>query len=125
VPAPGEAVAGPEFQTDLGIFERGLREHGFRFSQNWFAQDAVGGHGYGTGLFAFVLATLGPKAIAELRKLLEAIVVRGREVELTNGRVKVRGSARELQKLLTPEQIGKLLEPPPTTAKKRISHGGK
>jgi len=122
VPAPGEAVRSDDVQSELGAFQRGLREQGVQASQRWFTQDAAEGGGWGTGEFVLVVSTLGPVAIVELRKLIVAFlkIRNGRKLKLKFGTSTIEGHVDDVQKLVTPEQISKLLEPPKKAARKSI-----
>jgi hypothetical protein len=63
------------------------------------------------------ITVLGPVAIVQLRKVLQALIA-GRKIKLTNGTLKFEGSVKDLEALLTREQIQQLTERRP--AKKRL-----
>jgi hypothetical protein len=109
-----------QYQSELADFARSLGALGIEFSCLRRMLAAAGASGGLTGEFIFVVSALGPVAIVQLRKLLEAFLVHGRKMKLTSGGVKIEGSARDIQKLLTPEQIEKLLKPNP---RKKLPHG--
>jgi hypothetical protein len=124
IPAPGEPpVRSPEFQEELRAFAQALKAQGINASLTWFTQDAVGGGGWGVGEFTILVTALGPLAIVQLRKLIEAFlkIREGRKLKLKYGPLTLEGRAEDVEKLVTPEQIAKMLDGPKQSGKK-ISH---
>lgn len=113
-PAPdGPAVSAPEFQRELREFHRALKQGGIEASAVHYAFDSVEAHGGLTGVFALAVVTLGPTAIVQARKLIETILnllAGGTTFELRRGNTVIKGSARDVQKILTPERFAQLLE---------------
>jgi hypothetical protein len=120
-PAPDESERSPEFQSELGAFERALREHGIEASQARFTQDAGGG--WGTG--EFILAAAARTAIVGLSKLIQSLgdaylkIRDGRKLKLKFGTLTIEGHVDDIQQIFTAEQISKLLEPPKNAARKK------
>lgn len=118
-PAPGERLSSPEFQAELAAFTGGLRELGVEASQKWFTQDAITGGGWGTGEIILAVA-LGQTAIIELRKLIVAFrkIKKERTVKFKFGASTMTVPVDDVDKVVTREQISKLLEPPKKAARK-------
>jgi hypothetical protein len=105
-----------EFQDQLRTFYNALKSEGVDTVARSQAYDAIGGGGRLTGEFTLALVTLGPVAIVQARKLIEAIfktLAGGTMFEIRKGSTAVKGSARDVQKILTPEQLAKLFESHP------------
>jgi len=111
LPAPGEVVSGAEFQTELTVFARELKTNGIDARATWYTHDAVGGGGWSTGEFT-LLSILGPVAIVQLRKLIvEVLKMReGRKLKIKGRTTTIEGHVDDIQRIVTPEQIAKLLD---------------
>jgi hypothetical protein len=111
VPAPGESLGGPEFQSDLNAFAQALGTQGIKAQARSRARDAVAGGGGSAGEYV-LLSTLGSVAIVQLRKLVVAFlkIREGRKLKLRPGTIE--GHVDDIEKILTQEQISKLLGPP-------------
>lgn len=110
LPAPGEVVGDAEFQSELTAFARGLKANGIDARSTWYTQDAVGGGGWSTGEFT-LLTVLGPVAIVQLRKLIVEILKlrEGRKLRIKAGAATIEGHVDDIQRIVTPEQITRLL----------------
>jgi hypothetical protein len=113
-PAPGEAIKSPDFQSELANSYKSLNTFGIKFSNRHCTQDAIGALRMEPGGFNFARVYPRPVAIVQLRKLIETFlkVRAGRKVKLKIGPLSPEGNADDLEKLITPEQIAKLLENP-------------
>lgn len=113
-PAPGEpSPLSTEFQSELRDFYQALKSEGVEASARSQAHDAVGGGGRLTGEFTLALVTLGPIAIVQARKLIETILkllAGGTTFEVRKGGTIIKGSARDVRKILTPERVAELFE---------------
>jgi len=99
-----------DFGEAVADFSNGLRGANVEFSTPIRGFNHVGP----TGIFICVVTTLGPRAIIELRKLLQSYLAHGgRKIKLTNGPLSIEASADDFVKVFTPEQIQQLIEPPP------------
>jgi hypothetical protein len=102
-----------EYPQALAAFARSLETANIPFANRGRAFDAAGAQGH-SGLFAIAI-TLGPVAIIQLTKLIQSFLAHSdRKIKLTKGAVKLEGSVKDLQTLLTPEQIQQLIEAKPT-----------
>jgi hypothetical protein len=113
-------------EQDLDAFVELLRAENLQFTPRSMAFDTTGAE-QAAGLLAITVSVVGPVAVVQLRKLLEKFIA-GRKIKLTNGTVKFEGSVKDLQALLTPEQIHQLTEPkaikkslPPASRKRGAS----
>ncbi len=98
-----------EYPQALAAFARSLETANIPFANRGRAFDAAGAQGH-SGLFAIAI-TLGPVAIIQLTKLIHSFLAHSdRKIKLTKGAVKLEGSVKDLQTLLTPEQIQQLIE---------------
>jgi hypothetical protein len=115
-------VSSPEFQKALRDFRQELDDHGIKVSSRWFTMDAPGAGGWGTGEFTLLVSTLGPLAIVQLRKGIEAFLKykAGRKLKIKIGNVTIEGTASEVEKLVTPEQIATMLESAEKSSVKRL-----
>jgi hypothetical protein len=111
LPAPGEVVGGAEFQAELAAFSRGLKTNGIDARATWYTHDAVGGGGWSTGEYT-LLSVLVPVAIVQFRKLIVEILKmrEGRKLKIKVGTTTIEGHVDDIQRIVTPEQIAKLLE---------------
>lgn len=113
-PAPGETPSSSaHFQDQLRVFYSVLKSEGVDTHARSQTCDAAGGGGRLTGEFTLALITIGPVAIVQARKLIEAIfktLSGGITFEIRKGTTAIKGSARDVQKLLTPEQLAKLFD---------------
>ncbi len=105
-------LSGPEYQKELEGFAQALRSQGIKVSSRWFTQDAVGGGGWSVGEFTLLATTLGPVVIVQLRKLIQAFLEnrKDRKFKLQCGAFKIEGHAEDVQKVVTAEQIAKMLK---------------
>jgi hypothetical protein len=119
-PAPGETIKNPDFQSELADFYKSLNTFGIKSSSRHFTQDALGAQGLSLGEFGLLVSTLGPVAIVQLRKLIETFlkVRAGRKLKLKIGPLTLEGNADDVEKLISPEQIAKLLKAPKKADKK-------
>jgi hypothetical protein len=126
LPAPDEKTESPEYQQALRDLVQSVRANGLKPSVGMRAMDAAGGVSpavYNGGVRLAIL-TLAPIAIVQLRKLIEAFLKMraGRKLKLRLGNMTIEGHAEDVEKLVTAEQIAKMLN----AAKKlptKISHG--
>ena len=124
-PAPGEKMESPDYQQALRDFADSLRANGIKRSVGMKTMDAAGGvspsiYNGGFRIAVAVITALGPIAIVQLRKLIEAFlkVRAGRKLKLKFGNVTIEGHAEDVEKLITPKQIAKMLNPADKSAKK-------
>jgi len=116
-PAPGETVNSLDFQSGLADFRKNLDALGIDFSSRHRTQDALVAQGWNLGEFGLlvsVVSALRPTAIAELRKLIETFlkIRAGRKLRLKIGPLTLEGSAEDVVRFISPEQIAKLLKAP-------------
>jgi hypothetical protein len=112
------SLGSPEFQAELRAFSKALNSEHISASSKNFAFDAIGGGGGLSG--EYVLMGI---AIVQLRKLIETIfktLSGGTTVELKNGSSTVKCAARDIHKILTAEQIERLLTGPPKPTTRRL-----
>jgi hypothetical protein len=108
--------ADTEFPKAVADFSKGLRGADVAFSTRRMAFDSATSTGL-TGVLIVLATTLGSRAIIELRKLLQSYLAHGgRKIKLKNGPVTIEASASDFLRIFTPEQIQKLIEPPPKKA---------
>ncbi len=106
------ATNDPEFQTALTQLSQGVRDANIGLATRSIAWGGLPNAGV-AGIFLLLVSTLGPTAIIELRKLLQAYLAHGgRKIKLKNHAVSVECSPEDFQKVFTPEQIQQLLQPP-------------
>jgi hypothetical protein len=101
-----------EFQKELRDFYQELRAKGVEAGARSYVNDAVGGGGGLSGEFT-VIVSLGTLAIVQARKLIEAIQKLrdgGIPFEIKKGDTTIKGAARDVQKIVPPELLAKLLE---------------
>jgi hypothetical protein len=105
-----------EFHAAVADFSKGLRAAEVAFSTRRMAFDSATSTGV-TGILIVLATTLGPRAVIELRKLLQSYLAHGgRKIKLRNGPVTIEASASDFLKIFTPEQIQQLIDPPPKIA---------
>jgi hypothetical protein len=114
-PAPDEALKSPAFQSDLASFRKDLNDAGIEFSSRHATRDAAASAGWSLGEITILLSTLGPTALVQLRKLLEAVIKAraGRKLKLRCGPLTVDGNAEEVGKIITHESLKKFFGDPP------------
>ena len=120
IPAPDEPpLRSSEFQEELRTFKQALKSQGINASSPSFVRDVVGGGGWSLGEFTLLVATLGT-VIVRLSKLIEAFlrIREGRKFKLKYGPLTLEGHAEDVQKLVTREQVAKMLESPKKSGKK-------
>ncbi len=105
-------ISSPEYQEHLRVFVEALDEQGIEVSSRRQLQESAANSGWAFGVFTFVVSTLGPVAIVQLRKAVETFIKarEGRKLKVKVGNLTVEGTASEVAKLITPEQITKMLD---------------
>ena len=119
IPALDEPqLPSPEFQKKLRDFYEALRSQGIEVSARCYAHDAIHGGGGLSGEYVFIAAT----AIVQARKLIVEILKHftgGTAFEAKKGVETIKGSARDVQKVLPPEWFTKLPEDSKTPRRQR------
>jgi hypothetical protein len=107
------ATDDPEFQAALAQLSQELQAANISVGTRSIVWGALPGAGLASVL-TLLAGTLGPRAITELRKVLQSYLAHGgRRIKLKNHSVTIECSPEDFQKILTPEQIQQLLQPPP------------
>ncbi len=112
IPAPAEPeISSPEYQEGLRRFMDELYSQDIEVRSLEYLQESATSSGWAYGVFTLA-STLGPIALIQLRKALETFLKarEGRKLKITIGAVTVEGTASEVAKLITPEQIAKMLD---------------
>lgn len=113
-PAPDElALSSTEFQRKLWDFHRALKAEGIGASAVHYAFDAVVGQTGLTGEFILPVVMVSSVAITQAVKLIETmlrIFSGGTTFEVRKGDTVIKGSARDVGKVLPPELLAKLLD---------------
>ena len=111
-----------EFQQELQSFSKALQAEDIRAFTKNFSFDGVPGGGAGLSGEYMLMGV----AIVQLRKLIEMIfktLTGGTVIEVKKGNVTVKCSARDIQKILTPEQIDRLVESSSRTVVRKKTAG--
>lgn len=122
VPAPDEpAVSDPAYQAEIRHFIEEVDSQGIEIRSSGLLQESATNSGWEYGIFTLA-STLGPVALVQLRKAVETFLKarEGRKLKVTVGDVTVEGAASEVSKLITPEQISKMLDAQKNTPKKNL-----
>jgi hypothetical protein len=115
-PAPDDPAVPPAgFQKEVQNFAQVLGSQGIAVSTRSCGHDAADGVGGLSVEFLFKVGLLGPVAIIQARILIETILklfAGGTPFEVRKGGTTIKGTARDVQRVLPPERLAELLQDP-------------